>query len=1216
MTPLDPFSIGLTGVQLIEASAGTGKTHTITTLFVRLVVERKLPVDRILVVTFTNAATAELRDRIRKRLREAAAAFATGTASDAALRQLVARSTHRSADLKRLETALAAVDEAAVHTIHAFCQRVLSEHAFEGGVRPDLELIADIRPLVTEIVHDFVTRELASAPRAAVEYARGGRLRVADLVQLGLLGARLPDAPVVADDAPFAMKAPLEDYFVARRNLAAAWPASRGNVVSLLYGSAALHRGTYSEPICNRLLDSVDTLLAAPEDSLLGYSEDIVKLSAACIARAVKSGRVMPKHMIFTLAEQLVQTRAVVEEGLSRWAQGVERRLVEHVRRELPRRARERSLQSFDDVLTSFRDALRGRRGRALAAAVRRKFPAALIDEFHDTDPVQYEIFRKLYRSGGTSLFLIGDPKQAIYAFRGADIFAYLQAAEDADARFTLSTNHRSDPTYVRAVNTVISNAPSPFLIDAIRFEPVATPGGAEDRLRRKDEPFSGLDIVFASRAPGEQGRRPTSPPTDIVPALAAGEIARMLEPESRITLRDRAGFRPIEPGDFAVLTRSNAEAADVQRALRALDVPSVLHGDSSVLDTDEAMELSLLLSALADPSSAVAVRSALATSLLGLDATELVRLGTDETAWESWANDFTRWHSLWKGRGFLQAMRRLMRDRRMSARLLGMVGGERRLTNFLHLTEICHREAMDRHLGIAGLSSWFGEVRHDDEARDSLAAEAQQIRLESDERSVQLTTMHRSKGLEYPIVVLPYLFRGSNLRDGEKRRLRYHAPDRHHELLLDLRPVEQKAEPLSLAEEETMAEGLRLAYVALTRAKHRSIVVWGAFYKWYESALARLFHPTGSALGADRESMDDARILQDLSELADRSNGAIGVRMAASERPRRFSPRNPSSTVLEARTVRRRVTPAWRTSSFSALSHGQEHAGADGERDIDPAPPEQAVAPPSAEEPPVPLDEFPRGPRAGDVLHAILEDTDFERRDPAELRRLVGHHLSRRGFDRARWEEALSSALGEVLETPLSRTDPTLRLAAVPRSRCLPEMEFTLSAGSAHRGTKRQASFTAQAIAEVFGARAKGVLPAGYPESVAALGFAPLSGYLRGFIDLVFEHGGRYFIVDYKSNHLGDTASSYAPAALARPMAEHHYYLQYHLYLVALHRHLKAKLAGYAYGKHMGGAYYLFLRGMSRERGHRTGVFFDLPEERTVEALSRALDGGRRTSS
>ncbi|HEX4336552.1 MAG TPA: exodeoxyribonuclease V subunit beta [Polyangiaceae bacterium] len=1213
MTPLDPFAVALTGVQLIEASAGTGKTHTITTLFVRLVVERKLPVDRILVVTFTNAATAELRDRIRKRLREASAAFATGTASDPALRQLVARSTHRAADMKRLETALASVDEAAVHTIHAFCQRVLAEHAFEGGVRPDLELIADIRPMVTELVHDFVSREFATAPRAAVEYARSGRLRVSELVQLGLLGARLPDAPVVADDAPFDMLGPLEDYFVARRNLAAAWPASRDTVTSLLFESAALNRNTYSQAICARAVEAVETLLAAPEESLLGYGEHLVKLSAACLARGAKAGRVPPKHMLFTLAERLVETRSVVDEGLGRWVQGVERRLVEHVRRALPKRAREHALQSFDDVLTSFRDALRGRRGRALASAVRRKFPAALIDEFHDTDPVQYEIFRTLYRARGTSLFLIGDPKQAIYAFRGADIFAYLSAAADADARFTLGTNHRSDPTYVKAVNAVMSSVPSPFLLEQIRFEPVATPAGAEDRLRRNDAPFSGMDIVFSPRTPSEGWKRPLSPAMDSVPALAAGEIARMLDRDARVTLRDKAGFRPLEPGDFAVLTRSNVEAGNVQRALRALGVPSVLHGDSSVLDTDEAGELSLLLAALADPSSTVAVRSALATSFLGLDAAELVRLGEDEAGWEKWANDFASWHAIWKNRGFLQAMRRLMRERRTSARLLRTVGGERKLTNFLHLIEICHREAMDRHLGVAGLSSFFGEVRHDDEARDTLASESQQIRLESDERAVQLTTMHRSKGLEYPVVVLPYLFRSANLWDSEKRRLRYHDPAKNHELLLDLRPLEQKAEPLALAEEETMAEGLRLAYVALTRAKHRSIVFWGAYYKWYESALARLFHPEGSTLGDDRESMDDERMLGDLHALAERSGGSVSVRLATADRAPRFSPRNPPTTDLTARLARRRVTAAWRTSSFSALSQGDPTA--DVERDLDPKEPEAVIEPPAPAEPPVPLDEFPRGPRAGDVLHAILEDTDFERRDPLELRRLVGHHLSRRGFDRERWEEPLTAAFGDVLETPFSRTDASLRLGTVTRARCLPEMEFTLSAGTVHKGTRRQASFTAESIADVLASRTRAALPAGYAESVRALGFAPLSGYLRGFIDLVFEHGGRYFVVDYKSNHLGGTPSSYVPRALVKPMAEHHYYLQYHLYLVALHRHLRAKLPGYAYAKHMGGAYYLFLRGMSRERGPETGIFHDLPEERAIEGLSRALDGTRRAS-
>ena len=356
--------------------------------------------------------------------------------------------------------------------------------------------------------------------------------------------------------------------------------------------------------------------------------------------------------------------------------------------------------------------------------------------------------------------------------------------------------------------------------------------------------------------------------------------------------------------------------------------------------------------------------------------------------------------------------------------------------------------------------------------------------------------------------------------------------------------------------------------------------------------------------------------MLRDLHGLSARSEGAITVRVATDEPAPRYEPGAASTTPLAARVARRRVTPAWRTSSFSALSHGVEAAAGDAARDLDPKEPEAAVDAPAANEPAVPLDEFPRGPRAGDALHAILEDADFEQRDPGELKRLVAEHLSRRGFDRVRWEEPLSAALADVLSTKLSAEDPSLRLSAVSRARCLPEMEFTLSAGTPQGSSRKKASFTAQALADVLAARRKGALPDGYAANVGALGFAPLAGYLRGFIDSVFEHGGRYFIVDYKSNYLGRTPSSYAPRALTRPMAEHHYYLQYHLYLVALHRHLKAKLPGYEYGKHVGGAYYLFLRGMSCERGPATGVFFDLPEERTVEALSRALDGVRKATS
>jgi exodeoxyribonuclease V beta subunit len=1226
MSVLDPLAIPTRGVHLIEASAGTGKTYTIATLFVRLVVERGLDVNQILVVTFTNAATAELRDRIRKRLRDALTAFEIqGIEVDPLLARLVDGTPNRELARARLARALEGADQASVFTIHGFCQRVLQEHAFDGGVRFGLDLVPNIEPFVAEITQDFWNVRIANARRVEVEYLKQRGIKFDDFAALALVAARAADAPIVTDGPVPDLDGALRRYFEARRRLAREWSIGAEAVRRILDTSPALNRrrGSYSVDDCRATLGALAALVSEEHETLAGFSDDLRKLGAQAISANPARKSLPPEHPVFFACDDLVDAYDEVARCLDQWVQCLKEELARHVRRELPIRTSERQSQSFDDLLFDLGRALRGPRGRALAAAVRRRHPAALIDEFHDTDPLQYEIFRRIHGnpSNGTALFLIGDPKQAIYAFRGADVFAYLRAASDASGRYTLATNYRSDPSMVRAVNTLFSRPRAPFVFEDIRFEPVGTPPSAEDALLVDGAARSGLEILFVPRVRTED-KKSKAPSVEIVPGIVASEIVRLLGSGAVIRSRGRDGKireRGLEAGDIAVLTRRNAEALEIQDALRALGVVSVLQGDASVLDTEEARESSLILKALADPTNATSVRSALATSLLGLDATELFELGEDESAWERWTTAFALWHSIWKERGFLPAIRRLARDLSLSARILGTVGGERRLTNFLHLTEILHGQATDRHLGMAGLIAWFDEVRVNTEARRAVAPETQQVRLESDARAVQLTTMHRSKGLEYPVVVLPYLFRSASLFKRDKQNLRYHDPAKDHALVVDVRPEEAKAEPIALAEQEALAEGLRLAYVALTRAKHRTIAIWGPFRDWEKSALAHLLNP-GHPLRPERDadSTDDVTLRRDLEALAEAAGGAIEIREYREQAVRRYPGSDAAERPLAARTTTRRLSLAFRTSSFTALVAGGDARegplddGRDVEQDARGEEAPLRSGPPRDDEP-ILLDQFPRGPRAGNALHAILEELDFELRDEAELPRRTRDQLSRHGLDADAWTEPVCRALRSMLETPLREEGSRVTLLGIPRKRRKSEMEFTFPAGDAKRS--RTMPLTGESLARVLRRREGTALPRGYADSVAALGFAPLAGFLRGFIDLVFEHDGRFYVVDYKSNHLGPVADAYRASALVRPMAHHHYFLQYHLYTVAVHRHLQGRVPDYDYDAHFGGVFYLFLRGMSADRGPRTGVFFDRPQKEAVLELSRAIGGVRRTS-
>ncbi len=1211
MRRLDPLAIALEGRQLVEASAGTGKTYAITTLFLRLVVERQLPVERILVVTFTNAATAELRDRVRRRLAEAAQAFAHAargkTPDDEVLAGLARSYAGRQGGLDRARAlvvaAIHSMDEAAISTIHGFCQRVLVTQAFASGARFDLELVAQPGPLVREVVEDFWADRFYAASESRVRYAMEHQGSVPGLLPLARVAADFRDVPVIPRVPSVDPDRALAAYVAARERAGAVWRVERETVRHVLATSPALNRQTHPKDKTDERCAGIDAIF---DDAIAGVDRRVAALGRYATG-AIKhnKGTRAPENPFFDACRDWVAAFEAASAAFEDWLIGEKQDLIETVRRELPRRKLAAGVQSFDDLLYGLRDAVLGKSGALLLKQIREQYPAALIDEFQDTDPVQYEVFRQIYAGAGSTLFLIGDPKQAIYAFRGADIFAYLGAAADAgDGAWTLGTNYRSDPGLVAAQNCLWSRVAQPFALERIDYAEVDARPGAKDRLVVDGRSATPFEIVFIPRA-GRTGKKGRVIPKrwldPRLPRMVADDVARLLARAASIE------GRAVSPGDVAILTRTNRQALAVQEELRALGVPSVLHGDASVFDSGEAVELARVLAAIAEPGSTMALQSALATGLLGVGAEELHALRDDEKAMEAWIASLTGWRELWERRGFVQAFRRLSRDQAVATRVLGLVDGERRLTNVFHLVELLHQAAVTRHLGIPGLIAWFDEMRHDEKVRQGvMAAESAQIRLESDAEAVQLATMHKSKGLEYPIVYCPWLHESSRLRKNDKRVVRYHDPADGDRMRLHLRPDDAA---IAHAETEAHAEAMRLAYVALTRARHRVVVFWGAVNGHENSPLGALLHEGegGESAGSRLKLGDDAMMRRDLTRLADASGGTIAWRELDETPAPEFTRRAAPALELAAREFRRApLDRRWRSSSFSAL-HAAEEApavapilqGIDRDALGDGAPPRVAD---DRDGEPVVLAGFPRGARPGDLLHRILEHADFAADDVA-LARVVDAELGRSPFDADKWRTVVARGLSQVLDTPLAADVPGLRLRGVPRSRRVAEMEFVFPV--AHAG----GALDPRRLAAVFERHARPPLPATYAARVAALGFQPLAGFLRGFIDLVFEHDGRFWVVDYKSNFLGERAGSYRPGQLAPPMLEHDYYLQYHLYTVALHRYLAARLPGYDYDKHVGGVLYLFLRGMAPSNEAGSGVFRDRPSRELVAALSAVLE-------
>jgi exodeoxyribonuclease V beta subunit len=663
----------------------------------------------------------------------------------------------------------------------------------------------------------------------------------------------------------------------------------------------------------------------------------------------------------------------------------------------------------------------------------------------------------------------------------------------------------------------------------------------------------------------------------------------------------------------MAVLCRTNAQARETARELARFGIPTVLDGDSSVFETEMAEELSRVLFAVARPLDGRRLGAALSSSILGVSGETLHRMQSEETELELWLELLARWNLTWHEHGFIQMWHLLLEDAGVRPRLLEWTDGERRLTNLLHLAELLHRAAVQQHLGPLSLLHWFTQMRSDPQARGTLVTESAQLRLEHDEHALKLTTIHRSKGLEYPIVFCPFLWSDPPV-DGKD--VCFHDRQDGDRIKLDLGSPEH-AQHLWQAQREALAENLRLLYVALTRARHRCYVVWGRFNRAGRSPLGYLLHqspgdgePAADAIDKRLDALSDDQIRAELQRLCEHSGGSIGCSELGPSEPAAYHATERSTGELAARAAKRELRHAPRMSSFSRLTSSRTHEPAlaaeerfalDEDVALDAAPAMPPALPPAR----LTLHDFPAGAGPGSLIHAIYEHVDFQRVDPGELETEVRRCLRAHDLAEARFAEPLVRAIDQSLRTPLDRTASPLTLARIGRADRRVELEFTLStaaAGDAPLPPRLAAAFERHHA------------PAGapsYPARLRALDNLPTAAFLKGFIDLVFRHEGRFYIIDYKSNRLGDEPRDYRDAKLLESMSDHHYFLQYHLYALALHRHLSLRVPDYSFERCFGGIYYLFVRGMAPEHPQGTGVFFDRPALALLEALSAALGAG-----
>jgi exodeoxyribonuclease V beta subunit len=1186
---LAPLAFPLRGNSLIEASAGTGKTFTIAALYLRLVLDhggaasfgRALMPPDILVVTFTEAATKELRDRIRGRLAEAARAFQQAEAKVAGLLHELRESYPReqwSACARALQAAAEWMDEAAVSTIHAWCSRMLREHAFDSGSLFEQTLLTDLEELIDESSRDYWRSYFYFLDAEEAECVRAWWPHVDTFTRQ--LRALLADAQRLPDGAE-----PRQALLAARvesarqlQVLKAPWKQWAGEVRQQLV--QACERKSIDGRHRRHVLKWADQLCDWAEGDqrwpLEASSKGWQRLTRAGLAEVWTWGEplehpaLLAMEMLKAALDDLPDGRDTILSHATRW-----------VAQRINRAQRRQAQMGFDDLLVQLHDALhRPVTGERLAQTIRQQFPVALVDEFQDTDPVQYAIFRRIYgASAGDSdsaLVLIGDPKQAIYAFRGADIYTYLAARRDTEGRhFTLGVNYRSREPMVRAVNQLFAQAEQRGGVGAFRFRTEAA-----DPLPFVEVQAQGGAEVF--RVQGEQAPALTcwwSAQEDYRGAMAeacAAEIVRLL----RLAQQGQAGFkdgdgemRTLHPRDIAVLVNSGQEAAAVRAALSRGGVRSVYLSDrDNVFDTPAAGELQRLLSACAAPEDGALVRAALGTPLLARPWTELEALGEDELMWESRIEQFRAYLQLWRRQGVLPMVRRLLNDFEVPARLLAD-GDERQLTDLLHLAELL-QQASSLLQGEHALVRYLAEER----GAGSLPGENRQVRLESDADLLKVVTIHKSKGLQYPLVFLPFPCACWPVKPNSVP-LRYH--DEEGRLRVSLRPREDEVRQ---ADEERLGEDLRKLYVALTRAVHATWIGVAPTPEFARTALGWL--------------LDVPILTADTLAQALRASGAAIV-AAPQVSGERYQHEGDVAEALAAPLVPKAARERWWIASYSRLLGGLESAQRTPdsaeeanyeEGAIDVAGDAGGSIEGSLQEA---LHAFPRGAAAGTFLHALLEwagQQGFARLADAHAEIEAG--IARRCVT-PQWQshrQSLQEWLARWLVTPL-RLEGAAAVAPAQLHAYQVELEFWFSARAVN-------------------VRALDQIVTRYTLAGAArpaMGATQLNGMLKGFIDLVFEHDGRFYVADYKSNRIGEANAHYTARAMHDEVLAHRYDLQYSLYLLALHRLLRARLPDYDYERHMGGAVYLFLRGHAAPT---QGLHMERPPKALMDALDALFQG------
>ncbi len=1127
MKPLDPFNIDLEKITLIEASAGTGKTYTITTLFCRLIA-LGYPVESILVVTFTEAAAAELKLRVRTRLFDTLNSLLDKACRDED--DLIQFLRQESQEIKtalicqRFSHALNCFDQSSIMTIHSFCMKVLKEHAFESHSYFDIELVPDRSLFLNQVSHDFFMTHVNNQDTLFLSYLNQRQVTPQSFISsFGKAVSRsdLVTIPLCADFENI-----FDEYRQVLKKIHDILVTRSGEIIELLLNHNGINKRSYSKKNIPAWLEaSWKKLEVKKENTLLKMSEKgdtLFKFTQTRLAQYTEQGAVLPEHEFFELCEKLLGFYDVFENNLI----SLKIKFLTFFKKELEKVKKVQGICFFDDLVNDLAAVFENKDSFNLQKAVRQTYKACLIDEFQDTDPRQYEIFSKFFSfTGNTPFFMIGDPKQAIYAFRGGDIFAYLKASKECDQSFTLKKNYRSAPWLVKGINEIFSGRPNPFLFEQIEFLKVSTPDTVGNFLIEGKKDIPPLQFCFIKRDELEVDKRgfvSKETASKIIPNILARDIAALLESDKRLTNNQISGSKKTTPKDIAVLVRTNKQAQQIQKALSDFSIPSYLSKTGSVFDSSQARDLHDILLAVYNPGNSNYIRAALCTSVFGFTSKDIIELNENQAILYRWQERFMAFKQNWDSKGFAPMIMALFHHE--DAFLKSNPGlDERGMTNFYHLVELISNTDIERQLSAYYLIKWYTRQLSGESRKESI----DELRLETDKKSVAIVTIHKSKGLEYPIVYLPYLWEGQ--RKSPSENILFHDPDKEHGLTLDLRSKtgsEDVAASAIYYEKEDKAEQRRLLYVSLTRASAMCRVFWGGFNTIETSALGLLLHDSDCKDGWQ----NDQAMINDLEQLKSKASQTILIEPYVDKSINPFRDQAALQKIsLSAKLTTRRIQASWKMSSFSAIIHSssestpflkQKHLN-------------QAGLDISKKETLITLSDFPKGAGSGDFFHSIFETLDFTS-DAREIANQVKAKFDQFGFSDSGMLNTATASVKEVLETKLVTKKRQFCLRDIKPDQRFNEMEFIFPVNS----------FNTASIIKAFEQSNFKSKISGYLKKLSQLTTNSLKGFIKGFIDLVIHHKDKWYIVDYKSNFLGKTYESYSQDAMLHAMSEHHYFL------------------------------------------------------------------------